>query len=136
MLKRKELLGQTARRYQYLDEWGRPCYAGSAAYCVRSLSEQEKTDFEASVFAADGKWSLSKVRKQRRKLLMMCLVDDKRDLLLRPGDEAALAEVDGAITSRLYDAAREHAGFEDGEIEALAKNSAPIADDGSPTVSV
>lgn len=116
MVTRDELLGITARRY-------RDVTIGNLHFRIRNLTDGEKSDFEAAVLNSEGKFSLAKIKRQRRRLIVACLVDAEGQPLLQPGDEALLERVDGAVTSRLYDECRVHCGFEDGDIEDLVKNS-------------
>jgi len=126
ILTRGELLGLTTRRYRLV-------HLPDGDVRIRSLTESEKTDFEASILNTKGDYSLSKMKAQRRRLIALCLVDDKHNLLLQPGDEELLKNIDGAIASRLYDECREHCGFEEGDIEDLVKNSASVPANDSPT---
>jgi len=126
MLSREQLLGMTERRYKDLDD-----IIGGVR--IRSLSEAEKSDYEVSVLTNDGKFAAAKIRRQKRRLIVMCLVDENNNRLLRDSDEKQLEAVDGAITSRLYEACREHCGFEPGEIEELVKNSSEMPADVSPS---
>lgn len=114
---RDSLLGLTARRFRTVD-------IGDYVFRIRSLSEAEKSEFEAAVLSSEGKYSLAKIKRQRRRLICLCLVDELGNPLLQAGDEAGLEAVDGAVTHKLYNACREHCGFEDGDLEELVKNSA------------
>jgi hypothetical protein len=118
---REQLLGLTTRRYRTVEIAG-------LRFRIRNLSESEKSDFEASVLTSEAKYSLGKIRQQRRKLICLCLVDDRNEPLMRPEDSEQLKAIDGAVTSRLYDACREHCGFEEGDLEDLVKNSEKIHD--------
>lgn len=115
-LSREGLLGLTEPRY--LDE---TIYGHK--FRIRNLTEKEKSDYEASVLSSEGKYSVAKIKRQRRRLIVLCLCDANNAPLMKEGDEEKLRPVDGAITSRLYDVCREHCGFEEGDIEALVKNS-------------
>jgi len=116
---REQLLGLTQRRYRTVEVAG-------LHFRIRNLTEAEKSDFEASVLNSEAKYSLGKIRQQPRRLIGLCLVDDRNEPLLRPDDTEQLRAIDGAVTSRLYDACREHCGFEEGDLEELVKNSEAI----------
>jgi len=122
---REQLLGLTDRRYGETS-------IGGLTFRFRNLTEAEKSEFEAAVLSSEGKYSLGKIKRQRRKLICMALVDDRDHQLLRPEDEEQLKAIDGVVTSRLYDAIREHCGFEESDLEELAKNSDAIRADASP----
>jgi len=123
---REQLLGLTDVRYCTVD-------VADLSFRIRSLSEAEKSEFETSILSSEGKYSLAKIKRQRRRLIAICLVDQSGGQLLKGDDQNALKDVDGLVTSRLYDACREHCGFEEGDIEGLVKNSDKIPDDALPT---
>ena len=116
---RDQLLGLVQRRYRTIELAG-------LRFRIRNLTDAEKSDFEASVLNSEAKYSLGRIRQQRRRLICLCLVDDRNEPLMRPEDSEQLRAIDGAITSRLYDACREHCGFEEGDLEELVKNSDAI----------
>ena len=51
--------------------------------------------------------------------------------LLDDADIVELGNLDGAVTSQLFDIAMEHVGFSDNEIEELEKNSQKTTGGGS-----
>jgi hypothetical protein len=116
---REQLLGLTSRRYKTVPIAG-------LKFRIRNLSEAEKSDFEASVLNSEAKYSLSKIRQQRRRLICLCLVNDHNEPLLKPEDSEQLKAIDGLVTSKLYDECREHCGFEENDLEELVKNSDAI----------
>jgi len=123
---RNQLLGLIDRRFGHLE-------VGGLHFRFRNLTEDEKSEFEAAVLSSDGKYSLAKIRRQRRKLLRLCLVGDDNQPLLKPEDEDSLRAIDGVVTSRLYDAIREHCGFDEGDLGELVKNSERIQENDSLT---
>lgn len=107
---------------------------------IRSLMESEKEAFEAEMLTRDGSTSKARLRDARRRLVVLCLVDENGDPLLQPGDVDALSSLDGADVGHLADEIQVHVGFKAGDLEANArqaeamkKNSSVARDDGSPT---
>lgn len=125
LLTREKLLGNFQRRYADV-----VTPLGEAR--IRNLTENEKSEFEASVLTAKGDFSLANVKRQRVRLIIRCLVDEQGKQILQDSDAAALGPVDGVLTSQLYKQCREHCGFEEGDIEELVKNSGTLDAD-SPT---
>jgi hypothetical protein len=87
---REQLLGLTSRRYKTVPIAG-------LKFRIRNLSEAEKSDFEASVLNSEAKYSLSKIRQQRRRLICLCLVDDhNRAAVASGGQLSSCKAIDGA----------------------------------------
>ena len=125
LMTREAILGLTARRYMVV---GLP---DGKQVRIQSLSEREKSSFEMQQISKRGSVNKSKIEASRRRLLCLCLVDDKGNRLFGDDDADKLRDVDGGITSALFDAVQKHVGFEDGDIEELAKNSNAIQGDDS-----
>ena len=103
---------------------------GGLEFTFQSLSEAEKSNFEKQVLNKDGNVK----DNSRRLLLIATLVDgETHKPLLDDYDLGELGELDGAVTSQLFDAAMSHVGFADNEIEVLEKNSRPTKKGGSPS---
>tara|TARA_Y100000814_G_scaffold146405_1_gene106338 strand:+ start:359 stop:751 length:393 start_codon:yes stop_codon:yes gene_type:complete len=119
---RELLLGFTKRRYR------EECIAG-INWRLKSLTEGEKARFEQSCLNKKGM-----VRDDaRRRLLILMLVDDDGDQLLLDTDVRLLAELDAAVTQRLFEVAMEHAGFQPDDVDDMVKkNSQLTREDDSP----
>lgn len=127
MLSREQLLGSFVRKYRTV-----PTPVGEVR--IRNLTEGEKSDFESGSLQADGKLSMAHVRSQRRKLVALTVVDDQGQLVFsQPGDVDRLKNVDGAVTTAIFKAAREHCGFEVDELDATEKNCGEAGESDSPT---
>ncbi len=99
-------------------------------FTFQSLSEAEKSNFEKQVLNKDGNVK----DNSRRLLLIATLVDgETHKPLLDDYDIGELGELDGAVTSQLFDVAMAHVGFADNEIEVLEKNSRPTKKGGLPS---
>ncbi len=123
---RDEFLASKDRRYTVVPVLGKK-------YRIRSLSEAEKSAFETDLYN-DGKGTpRERMLRAKPNLMVLCLVDAEGNRLLRDGDAAEIGEVDGLLTSKIYDAAWIHCGFAKDDVENLAKNSPEIRDDGSPS---
>jgi hypothetical protein len=95
---------------------------------IRSLTEREKSEFEADILTTKGVPSRNRIADANRRLIVLTLVDENGDLLLQPGDVASLEQLDGAVTGYLADEIGRHCGFAGSDIEGLVKNSQRIAD--------
>tara|TARA_R100001594_G_scaffold19247_2_gene37527 strand:- start:1903 stop:2283 length:381 start_codon:yes stop_codon:yes gene_type:complete len=118
---REKLFACTRRRY-------RTETIGGLDFTFQSLTEAEKSKFEKQVLNKQG----SVKDDSRRRLLVLSLVDAKsKQPLLDDADIVELGNLDGAVTSQLFDIAMEHVGFSDNEIEELEKNSQKTTGGGS-----
>ncbi len=124
---RSDFLAPMQRRYRTVH------LSSGQVVRIRNLTEREKSAFEAAVLTSKGEPSRSRIADLNRRLIVITLVDTNGDLLLTPADVVALEELDGAITTQLVDAIREHCGFAEGDIEGLVKNSERITGAASPS---
>lgn len=120
---KNELFARAGRRFKTIE-------LADLTFCIKSLSEAEKSRFERAVInKKTGQVNID----ARRRLIITMLVDDKGEPLLTLADMEALGELDGAVVAALFDACSDFAGFGDNEIEELEKNSETIAAVVSPT---
>ena len=119
---RDQVLGLSVRRYR------RVRLAG-VFFRIRSLTEDEKSIFESSILAGND-LDTDALLTARRRLVAMCLVDDVGDSLFGMDDEAKLGGMDGRVMSDLYDAIREHCGFEEYDVRELADVAGLLRDMG------
>ncbi len=124
---RAELLAPSQRRFRTVT------LPNGQVVRIRNLTEREKSAFEAAILTSKGEPNRARVADLNRRLIVITLVDGNGDLLLTPADVVALEELDGAITSVLVDAIRDHCGFGEGDIEELVKNSERITGAASPS---
>jgi hypothetical protein len=120
-LSRQEFLQRTPRRYEDV-----PLPVKGGTVRIRSLTEAEKEAFEAAMLTDSGQVKRSAMRSARRRLILLCLVDDAGELLLQPTDIDALADLDGADLAVLQDAAMKHVGFKASDLDNLEKNSGAV----------
>ena len=120
---RESLFSCTRRRFVTKEVAG-------ITFCFQSLTEAEKSRFEKQVLNSKG----GVKDDSRRRLLVATLVDEKsKEPLLNDNDLSELGQLDGALTSQLFDVAMAHVGFADDEIEVLEKNSQGTKKGGLPS---
>lgn len=124
---RETFLAPAKRRFAYVD------LPNGQRVRIRSLTEREKSDFEAQILTTKGAPSRNRVADANRRLIVIALVDENGDLLLTPMDVSAIESLDGAITGYLADEIGRHCGFGASDIEGLVKNSEAIAAVASPS---
>ena len=101
---------------------------------IQSLSEKEKSSYETRLIAKSGRGILrDRLQDATRRLIALCLVDENNDRIFLDSDVNQIGEMDSFISSRIYDAAQEHCGFNKGDIEDTVGNSGEISVDDSPT---
>lgn len=113
---RESILAAPKRRFTTVDipEWG--CFR------IRSLTELERSRFEASIRDKKGQVSNSKLLDLKCRLIVLCVVDADGNTILTDADIPALREQDSRRTNTLVDAIQEHCGFSDSDVEELEKN--------------
>ena len=127
VVSRDAFLKPAQRRYREVD------IDGFGVVRIQSLTEREWATFEMSAVATKGGIIRKRVEDARRRLLALCVVDAAGNRLLADVDVPQLANLDGAVAAKLFDACQKHCGFEDNEIEDMVKNSEAITVDDSPT---
>jgi len=121
LLTGQELLGATRRRYLLLtipEDF--PELAGKQIR-LRSLSAREKGEYEAYFDRADGQTDTERSKSYREKLISETVVDENDRKQFTPEDVAALGEVDAALLTYIYEAARDLTRV-DRDLSKLAKN--------------
>lgn len=101
---------------------------------IQSLTERERSQYEAAVFSSRGGTNLSRMLDASRRLIVLCVVDGAGNRILTESDVPKLGDWDAADVSVLYVECAEHCGLNRSDIEALAKNSDTTGDDTQPTV--
>lgn len=90
---------------------------------IRSLKEIERSTFEAETFDDDGGFEHDALTTAKRRLVILCVVDNNGEPLLNFDDLDALGEKDGAIFNGLYKACAKHTGINETDLAALVGNS-------------
>ena len=91
---------------------------------IRSLSEREKSEFEAEAVNANGNQIRSKVKNIRRRLIVRCSVEPQ----LKAEHIVELGNMDGKDLAAWGNACSELVGFSDADIEKLEGNFEPSTD--------
>ena len=125
---RAELLGLSRRRYRDV-----PIPEVGLTFRIQSLTEGEKSRYESETLTKRGtKGYRARLEASRRKLVCLVAVDGDGKLLFpNTSDLEALVEVDGIATGRIYNAALEHCGYTEADIEELVGNSDETTGDAS-----
>lgn len=101
---------------------------------IQSLSEKEKSTYETRLIAKSGRGILrERLQDATRRLIALCLVDDKNERIFLDSDVDKIGELDSFVSSKIYDACQEHCGFNKGDIQDAVKNSPEITDDDLPS---
>ncbi len=94
---------------------------------IRSLTELERSKFEASMRAKNGEVSNVKLVDMKARLIVLCVVDGEGNPLLTHRDIDQLLQQDSKVTNELVDAIQAHCGFTKTDIEELEKNCGATA---------
>ncbi len=120
----REALSRTAdRRYKH------ETLSNGMVARIQSITEEEKSAYEAIAYDAEGKFQTARMRLRRRKLLQLCLVDDDGNRIYEPKDVPSMV-MDGGIASELFDACVEHCGIDlTRDPDAQKKTDSPATGD-------
>jgi hypothetical protein len=126
---RNALLKLCERRYIDLD-----LEDAGVTVRIQSLSEKEKSAYETRLIAKSGRGILrDRLQDATRRLIALCLVDENNDRIFLDSDINQIGEMDSFVSSRIYDAAQEHCGFNKGDIEHTLGDSEKITVVDSPS---
>jgi hypothetical protein len=89
---------------------------------IQSLTELERSTYEASRLDDSGQWDRESGAAAKVKLIVLCCVDSEGNRLFIESDEPKLQQIDSLVSDRLFDRCMSHCGFTDEDIEAIAKN--------------
>ena len=113
---REMLLAAPKRRFTEvtIPDWG--------TFRLRSLTELERSRFEASIRDKTGKVSNNKLIDLKCRMIVLCVVDANGDPILGNGDIDQLRNQDSRNTNLLVEAIQRHCGISDTDLEDLEKN--------------
>jgi len=119
---RDALLRPAVRRFKTIEiaDWGK--------FRIRSLTELERSRFEASIRDKRGQVSNTKLIDLKCRLIVLCVVDGDGNQLLSNSDIDTLRNQDAKFTNELVDAIQTHCGITESDMEELEKNSEATAD--------
>ena len=93
---------------------------------VQSLTEKEKSDYEATMMSKAGAISRDRLQDAYRRLFVLVVVDEAGNRMFSDDDLAALENVDSLVVARVFQVAHAFCGFEKNDIEDIIKNSSRI----------
>lgn len=126
-LGRDQLLAKTKRRFS------EATLPDGDKVRIRSLTERERSKYESETLNKKGELNQAKLADAKRRLIAICVCDSEGNTILTADDVRSLEEVDSAVTQTLYDAIRQHCGFDQRDVEELVKNSEGAPAAASPT---
>lgn len=118
---RDDILAPSVRRFDDVEVpgWGK--------FRIRSLTELERSRFEASIRDKKGQVSNNRLIDLKCRLIVLCVVDGNGNQLLTHSDIERLHGRDSRDTNTLADGIQKHVGISDSDLEDMEKNSAPTA---------
>lgn len=94
---------------------------------MQSLSQREKQEYEAKALDPTGNaLSLDHLKRQRCRLIVLCLVDENNHPIFTTDHIDELNELDAGFIEPAFDEIARHVGYAAGEIDALVKNADSI----------
>lgn len=81
---------------------------------LRSITETERSQYEADLFNKDGRVDPAAFASQRRRLLCLCLCNAEGQRIFEPDEAELLAGMDGGEAAILYAAAEKHCLYANG----------------------
>ena len=100
---------------------------------IQSLTEREKSTWEANTLSSKGNLKVSKLEDANRRLIVLCLVDGAGNRIANQTHMAAIAGWDSADSAHLYKECADHTGVNTDDVEEMVKNSETITVEGSPS---
>lgn len=103
---------------------------------IRSLTEGEMSRWQKAAMSSRGRGMLAqKIADSNRRLIVLCVVDDKANVMFSAADAVQLSEWDSADTNYLANECNRHCGLDPEDMEMLVKNCDEISGADSPTSS-
>lgn len=81
---------------------------------LRSITDSEKSQWEADLFDSKGKVSPKGYQSQRSRLLALCLCDEEKAPLFAYSDWPKLANMDAGLSGVLFERAQKECLYADG----------------------
>lgn len=125
-LRKTDLLKKAERRYCEFPV----VVCGEKKKCrIQSLTEKERSDYEAEMQVAKGRNKAERMKDAKRRLIVLCVVDENNSPMLTQQDVKELEQVDSSVTGEIFNRCIEHVGFGGDDIEDLVGNSEGIDED-------
>lgn len=94
---------------------------------MRSLSELERSRFEASCRDKKGQVAPTKLLDMKCRMIVLAAVDGEGNQIFTNSDVDQLRQQDSKFTNALVDEIQKHWGVTDDDLEDLEKNCEPTA---------
>ena len=116
-----ELFGKPSpRRFKTLD----PLPVSGHVLRIRSLTERDKSDWEAETISKKGTGlRVNKLKDAHRRLFQLCVVDEAGNPFITDLQREEMRNWDSADTGYLYDEISAHCRINKDDVEELVKNS-------------
>ncbi len=125
---RDALLGTWQRRFKEVP------LPNGVTVRIRSVNEAERQAWEAALYNKKHEMIASRANEIRLRYIVLCVVDDHGDPLFTTEDIPALAsKLDSGLVMFLSNEIRKHCGWDDTDVEALAKNYGTTLGGDSPS---
>lgn len=121
------LSAASKRRYvplQLPSEWQLDGY-------VRSLTEKERSDYEASLLDNRQRVSRSKLKEAKARLIVLSVVDSEHNPVFSPEHLPGLMRADSKLIDTVYAQVTKHIGFDADELNELAAGNGSPSGSGS-----
>lgn len=117
VLTKNEILSQSDRAIEMVEapEWGGVVF-------VRSLSGEERDQFEASIVERNGRDVRTNLRNLRARLVVLAACDESGKPIFAPGDADALGAKNAAVLDRIFSVAQRLSGLRENDVQELAEN--------------
>lgn len=117
VLTKNAILSQSDREIELVEvpEWGGVVF-------VRSLSGEERDQFEASIIERNGRDVRTNLRNLRARLVVLAACDESGAPIFTPGDAAALGAKSAAALDRIFSVAQRLSGLRENDVQELAEN--------------
>jgi hypothetical protein len=89
---------------------------------IRSLTELERSKFEASCRDKKGNLSNNRLLDVKCRMIVLCVVDGEGNPILTNNDIDQLRQQDSRVTNKLFDEIQDHCGISDEDLGDLEKN--------------
>lgn len=117
VLTKNAILSQSDREIELVEvpEWGGVVF-------VRSLSGEERDQFEASIIERNGRDVRTNLRNLRARLVVLAACDESGNPIFSPGDADALGAKSAAALDRIFSVAQRLSGLRENDVQELAEN--------------
>lgn len=124
VLTKNAILSQSDREIEMVEvpEWGGVVF-------VRSLSGEERDQFEASIIERNGRDVRTNLRNLRARLVVLAACDESGNPIFSPGDADALGAKSAAALDRIFSVAQRLSGLRENDVQELAENFAATRGD-------